>query len=117
MRIAIPVEDGKLCGHFGHCSEFTILETDAPGRQIVRSSTHRPPPHEPGVIPVWLAEQGAEVVIAGGMGQSAQMLLAQRGITVVLGAPGQTPEQLATAYLTGTLQAEVNTCDHGSCHK
>ena len=65
MRIAIPVEDGQLSWHFGHCSEFAILETDAPGRQIVRSSTHRPPPHEPGVIPVWLAEQGAAVAITG----------------------------------------------------
>ena len=27
-----------------------------------------PPPHEPGLLPKWLAEKGATDIIAGGMG-------------------------------------------------
>jgi hypothetical protein len=32
------------------------------------------PPHEPGVLPSWLHELGADVIIAGGMGQCASSL-------------------------------------------
>jgi predicted Fe-Mo cluster-binding NifX family protein len=73
---------------------------------------HQAPPHEPGLRPRWLHERGADVIIAGGMGQRAQQLFAQSGMTVVVGAPAETPEQLASAYLSGTLQAGENICDH-----
>ena len=117
MKIAIPVEDGRLGNHFGHCRNFEILETSSNGKEVVRRSTHEAPPHEPGVLPAWLAQQGADVIIAGGMGQGAQGHFARYGITVVLGAPSDTPEQLASAYLNGTLQTGGNACDHGTCHE
>jgi ATP-binding protein involved in chromosome partitioning len=46
------------------------------------------------------------------MGQRAQQLFAQNGITVVMGAPAEPPEHLATAYLNGTLETGDNICDH-----
>jgi len=52
------------------------------------------------------------VVIAGGMGQRAQQIFADHGITVLVGAPVDTPENLATAYLKGTLECGDNVCDH-----
>jgi ATP-binding protein involved in chromosome partitioning len=52
------------------------------------------------------------VIIAGGMGRRAQQLFAQNGITVVVGAPAETPEQLVSAYLSGTLETGGNLCDH-----
>jgi ATP-binding protein involved in chromosome partitioning len=112
MKIAIPVADGRLSAHFGHCEEFALLEADQQGKKIVNASVHRAPPHEPGLLPRWLHELGADVIIAGGMGQRAQQLFAQNGITVVIGAPVGPPEQLATAYLSGTLQTGDNICDH-----
>ena len=42
----------------------------------------------------------------------AQQLFAGNGITVVVGVPAETPEQLASAYLSGTLQAGEKICDH-----
>jgi len=71
-----------------------------------------PPPHEPGVLPRWLHEQGATHIIAGGMGRRAQDLFAQNGIRVIVGAPAGAPEELAAAYLAGTLVAGENVCDH-----
>ncbi|MBN2560249.1 MAG: P-loop NTPase [Phycisphaerae bacterium] len=112
MKIAVPVADGRLAAHFGHCEEFAILEADQQGKEIVSQSMHASPPHEPGLLPRWLHELGADVIIAGGMGQRAQQLFAQNGITVVVGAPAETPEQLASAYLSGTLQPGENICDH-----
>jgi predicted Fe-Mo cluster-binding NifX family protein len=71
-----------------------------------------PPPHEPGLLPRWLHEQGATVIIAGGMGQRAQGLFAENGIKVVVGAPAEAPDALVRAYLDGTLKTGGNVCDH-----
>jgi len=112
MKIAIPVAQGRLSAHFGHCKQFAILEVDGQNETAFKKSVHDAPPHEPGLLPRWLHELGADVIIAGGMGQQAQQLFAQNGITVVVGAPAETPEQLATAYMAGSLRAGANTCDH-----
>jgi len=112
MKIAVPLAAGCLASHFGHCEEFAILEVDEQSKQILNTSAHKPPAHEPGALPRWLHEQGANVIIAGGMGQRAQQLFAQNEIAVVVGAPSETPEQLASAYLNGTLRTGDNICDH-----
>lgn len=112
MKIAIPLEAGCVSMHFGHCREFVVYEVDEENNTILGKTTHKPPSHEPGALPRWLHELGADVIITGGMGQRAQQLFAQNGISVVLGAPAESPEQIATAYLNGTLQAGENVCDH-----
>lgn len=110
MRIAIPLVEGKLCMHFGHCGQFALLDVEEGA--ITATTKLDPPAHEPGVLPRWLHEQGATVIIAGGMGQRAQSLFAEQGIQVVVGAPADTPETLVAAYLAGTLTTGQNTCDH-----
>ena len=112
MKIAIPMAEGKLCMHFGHCEQFALVEVDDAAKTITGTTYLTPPAHEPGVLPRWLHEQGANVIIAGGMGQRAQSLFAASGITVVVGAPGETPENVAAAYLAGTLEVGQNVCDH-----
>jgi len=112
MRIAVPLVEGRLSMHFGHCEEFAIVEVDEGTREILNSSKHQPPAHEPGALPRWLHEQGVNVIIAGGMGQRAQQLFAQNDIEVVVGAPSEAPEDLVSAYLEGSLQAGDNVCDH-----
>ena len=112
MKIAIPLVDGRLCMHFGHCEAFAMVEVDAAEKKILHTDKLTPPPHEPGVLPRWLHEQGANVIIAGGMGQRAQQIFADEGIEVVVGAPSDTPEELVTALVNGTLHAGENVCDH-----
>ncbi|NLH48993.1 MAG: P-loop NTPase [Myxococcales bacterium] len=110
MRIAVPTAAGVLCAHFGHCERFALLTVD--GGKIVDLSWLTPPPHEPGVIPKWLSQQGANVIIAGGMGSRAQGLFNQYGIKVLVGASNLSPEALVDQYLSGTLQTGENVCDH-----
>ncbi len=112
MMIAIPLAEGRLTAHFGHCEEFAIVEVAEETKEILNTSTHEPPAHEPGVLPRWLHELGASVIIAGGMGQRAQQLFAENDITVVVGAPVESPDHLVSAYLDGTLQSGANLCDH-----
>jgi len=112
MRIAIPVANGRLSMHFGHCEEFVLIDVDEQEKKITNQTMLKPPQHEPGVLPRWLHEQGANIIIAGGMGQRANQLFAQNEITVIVGAESGSPEELVTAYLNSTLQTGVNLCDH-----
>ncbi len=112
MKIAIPLVDGKLCLHFGHCEQFAVVEADAAAKKIVKVEKLTPPPHEPGVLPRWLGEKGVNLVIAGGMGGRAQQLFASQSIEVLTGAPVATPEHLVEAYFADTQQLGENTCDH-----
>lgn len=112
MRIAIPILEGRLSQHFGHCDTFAIVDTDGNPGQIVKRRDVAPPGHEPGVLPKWLHGEGVNVIIAGGMGQRAQQLFAQNQIEIVVGAPAETPENLVSAYLSKTLQTGDNLCDH-----
>jgi ATP-binding protein involved in chromosome partitioning len=112
MKIAIPVSYGQLSAHFGHCEQFALVEVDPSEKKIIGTEYAVPPPHEPGVLPRWLHEQGVDVIIAGGMGQRAQQLFAQNGIGVVVGARCQAAEEVVTNYLQGTLEAGMNPCDH-----
>ena len=112
MRIAIPLAGGKLAMHFGHCERFALVDVDIEKKQIVSREDVTPPPHEPGLLPRWLAERGANLIIAGGMGQRAQALFAESGIEVRVGARSETPERIAGDYLSGSLQTGENACDH-----
>ena len=112
MRIAIPLADGRLCMHFGHCEQFALVEVDEAAKNAGETELLTPPAHEPGVLPRWLHEQGATVIIAGGMGMRAQQLFSQNGIAVVVGASADTPDKIVSAYLDGALQTGDNICDH-----
>jgi len=52
------------------------------------------------------------VVIAGGMGQRAQLIFEEAGIQVICGAPTETPDIVVDSYLKGNLQTGDNACDH-----
>jgi len=110
--IAVPVVDGRLCSHFGHCQQFAFYEVDRELGRIESSRRLDPPPHEPGLLPRWLSRERAQVVIAGGMGQRARDIFDQHGIQVIVGAPMQQPHEVVQAYLDGKLTLEHNPCDH-----
>ena len=112
MRIAIPLAQGKLSLHFGHCDQFAIFDIDDSLKKVINRKDATPPAHEPGVLPQWLHENNVSVIIAGGMGQRAQQLFTQNDIKVVVGASSNTPEELVSAFLQDTLQTGDNICDH-----
>lgn len=114
LKIAIPMAEGRLCMHFGHCEEFAFVEVDETSKTIIKTETQIPPPHEPGVIPRWIASNGANLVIVGGMGPKAQEILHVMNVAVISGAPVDTPENLVKAFLSKTLACGINVCDHES---
>ena len=115
MKFAIPLANGKLAEHFGHCQVFAIINVE--GNKITNKEFLMPPPHEPGILPQWLSKKGANVVIAGGMGHRAIELFNMAGITVVTGAPSEEPETLVNNYLNNTLTIGNNLCAGGGVHQ
>lgn len=112
MRFSIPLANGKLATHFGHCAAFALIDIDSAEYSILHRENIDAPPHQPGLLPPWLAERGVNRILAGGMGQRAQDLFAAQGIEVTIGAPVETPEKLVMDFMAGTLTVGGNACDH-----
>jgi ATP-binding protein involved in chromosome partitioning len=112
MRVAVPVTDGKVSPHFGHCSHFGLFDVDEATKAIVRREVIASPGHQPGFLPAWLAEEGVSAVIASGMGSRAQTIFNENHIEVVIGALGDDPEKVVLDYVKGELTTGDNICDH-----
>jgi ATP-binding protein involved in chromosome partitioning len=117
MKIAVPAEDGVLSTHFGQCRQVILFTIDELTSQVAKEEVLTMPPHEPGVFPAWLSEQGADIVIAGGMGPRAVMLFTQAGVRVLVGAPAAPARQLVEDFLAGRLTSGANVCTHGPDHE
>lgn len=111
-RIAIPLAEGKLAQHFGHCEKFVLFDVDEEKKEIVNTTTVSPPAHQPGILPPWLAERGVDMIITGGMGSRAKSLFDAHRINVVTGAASDEPTTIVNQYLEGTLVTGENICDH-----
>jgi len=109
-RIAIPTSNGVLDAHFGHCSQFAMIDVE--NEEIKEIQFIDAPPHQPGLLPPWLAARGATDIIAGGMGQRAIQLFNEKGVNVFVGAPTMGVEALASGFLEGSLAFTANYCDH-----
>lgn len=111
MKFAIPILNGQITAHFGHCEKFAIVETNN-SNEVTNEGLIDPPVHTPGAYPRYLAEQGVDVIIAGGMGQKAQDLFAQNNIKVYLGLSAGTAKELVESYLNNELDTGDNLCTH-----
>jgi len=113
-KIAIPLAQQQPTPHFGAADSFLILEMDEDTGSLASKNMATPPPHERGVFPRWLRDQGVQAIIAGGMGPRAQAMLAGFGIDVAYGAEdGRDPEELAKAYMKGELPTTTAPCGGG----
>jgi predicted Fe-Mo cluster-binding NifX family protein len=111
MRIAIPVTDGQIPNHLGHCKSFLFAEVE---NGVVSKEVELPNPgHGPGgPPPAFVASQGVHQVLAWGMPPHAQGMFAQAGIKVQLGATGEARQALRD-FLAGTLKLTTEALDAG----
>jgi len=112
MKYAVPVSNGGICAHFGHCEQFALFDVDEVKKEITKKEFVQAPEHQPGLYPPWLAGQGVNCIIAGGMGMTAQNLFMNQGVKVVVGAMESDPEKAVLNHLSGNLATGGNTCDH-----
>src|SRR3989339_738544 len=114
-KIAIPLENGLLCEHFGHCQQFAIVEVE--NNVITNIHQETPPEHVPGLYPRWVAQFGVTDVIAGGMGQQAITLFNQQNINAFVGAPKKSAKELVQDFIDNKLVLTANYCNHDGGHE
>ena len=112
MKIAIPIVNGKVSGHFGHCEVFHLYNTNDESKEIIDMESIVPPAHEPGVLPAWLHELGANAIITGGMGLRAYQLFEENKIDVVAGVTTDDPKKAVLEYLSGSIESHGELCQH-----
>lgn len=113
MRIAIPVVDGKISAHFGRCEVFHLYDINDESKEISKPDAVESPRHQPGVLPGWLKELGANAIITGGMGQRAYQLFADKNIEVISGVKTDDPYQAVVDYLAGSIESSDELCQDG----
>ena len=102
--IVIPCEDGLVASHFGHARQCAFFRVDEQSGEIHEERVLDAPPHEPGRLPAWIAQEGGQVVLAGGMGGRAVQLFGQQGIEVIVGIQADSLRMLSmllSAFFTG----------------
>ncbi|MBN1149574.1 MAG: NifB/NifX family molybdenum-iron cluster-binding protein [Anaerolineales bacterium] len=127
MRIAISAEnknglDSPISHHFGRCPCYVLVDVES--NQVKSVQTIDNPyfaQHQPGMVPAFIQQQGANVMISGGMGWRAIEFFQQYGIQVATGGDG-TVGQTLDLYLRGQLTGAQPCNDHeghqheGDCH-
>ncbi|MDY6843753.1 MAG: NifB/NifX family molybdenum-iron cluster-binding protein [Thermodesulfobacteriota bacterium] len=109
MKVAVAADGSVVSQHFGHCRSYVIAEV-SDGRVISKTLIDSPG-HEPGFLPVFLAEKGVQCIISGGMGVRAQNLFTDKGIIVVVGASGSI-DRVLEDFVNDQLETGDNVCDH-----
>jgi len=116
MKIAIASDGNKVSGHFGHCEGFTMYEVEE-GKSLKKEFIPNPG-HKPGYLPVFLKEKDTNVIIAGGMGGTAQDLFIENQIEVVVGAQGLC-DDVIQQFIKGELKSTGSICSEhaheGNC--
>lgn len=107
MKIAVAGMGNTVAGHFGHCENFNIYETE--NGKIVSAKSIANPGHKPGFLPNFLGDMGVELIIAGGMGGGAVEIFNERKIEVIVGAEGDAKEAVER-YLRGELKSTGSIC-------
>ncbi len=108
MRIAISAEnqyglDSPVSPHFGRCPYYILIDVE--GQEVEAVTVVDNPyygKHAPGQVPGFIHGQGANAMLAGGMGRRAVSFFQQYGIEAVTGASG-TVRQALQSYLGGEL--------------
>ncbi|MGD9092173.1 MAG: NifB/NifX family molybdenum-iron cluster-binding protein [Anaerolineales bacterium] len=108
MRIAISTEDKKgldsrVSHHFGRCPYYVLVDVYQEEVQVVHAIDNPyARQHQPGMVPGFIHDKGADVMISGGMGRRAIGYFQQYNVQVATGASG-TVRLALERYLGGEL--------------
>jgi len=114
MKIAIATNQGMVSQHFGYSEVFTLYEVE--NNRIVDKKEVENPGHRPGVLPVFLANLGVNVIIVGGMGSGAIELFDARHIAIVTGASG-TIDSVIEKWMASELKSTGSICNEHQHHQ
>ena len=111
MRIAISTDGNFVSAHFGRCPSFTLIDIEE--GNVIRKDVIANPGHQPGAIPQFLHQKGAEYIICGGMGQRAVGFFDEFGIQTIIGIEGKIDEVIEK-LIKGELKGGESLCKPGA---
>ena len=107
MRIAFATEDNRgleaqVSSHFRIAPFFTFVDLDPDGEVVSVEVKENPfaQVHGPGLVPGFIRDEEADMVVAGGMGMRAAEFMRRVGVEPVVGAQGRVMDVLR-AILAG----------------
>jgi len=102
--------DSQLAFHFGRCRYYVFVDIE--NKKIKNVEVKENPfytSHQPGVVPRFIANEKADVIIAGGMGPRAIEWFEKLGVKSITGTSGKIKDVL-NDYLNGKLSKAIP-CD------
>lgn len=110
MKIAVTYENGEIFQHFGHTSQFKVYHSD--GKSILDSKVVDTNGSGHGALAGFLANEGVDVLICGGIGGGAIQALGEAGIQIFGGVSGDA-DSAVQALLAEQLEYNPNVrCSH-----
>ena len=116
MKVAIPCDgdemESEVSMHFGrarYCAFITIENGEIKKQEVLPLPSEG---HEYGDLPSFVKKNGADMIIAYGMGERAQMLFNEMGINVITGVRGKIKE-LVKMLIEGNLISDEKWKEHG----
>jgi predicted Fe-Mo cluster-binding NifX family protein len=109
MIIAISTDNKMVSKHFGRCEQYTIFETK--DNKIVLKMAVDAPGHEPFLMPKFVKEQGANILITDGIGPKSIDLFERLGIKTISGIEGNV-DDVINLFLKNKLNSSLNSCNH-----
>ena len=91
----------------------TVITVEFEGNQVISRHIIDNPGHHPGFLPQFLKEKKVNIIVAGGMGQRAQILFNENGIKAIMGIEGKVDEVIKKVA-AGTLKGEESFCKPGA---
>ena len=114
MKIAVTYENGNIFQHFGHTAAFKIYEVE--NGKIVSAQVTDTNGSGHGALAGFLAAQGVDVLICGGIGGGARFALMDAGIAIYGGVSGDADEA-AELFLNNALDYDpCARCSHHDHH-
>jgi len=116
VKIAFASEENRgldsyLAHHFGRCRYYVFVEVK--DGEVKNVETKRNPyfnSHVPGAVPQFIASEGANMILAGGMGPRALEWFKRLNIQPITGIAGKIRD-LLNDFLAGRLQQTAEPCD------
>ena len=96
--------------HFGRCPYYVFVEIeDGEIKNVEVKENPYFTSHVPGAVPQFIADEGAKVIIAGGMGPRAIDWFRRLGVQPITGVSGIIRDIL-NDYLVGEIQLGAEPC-------
>ncbi len=123
MRVALPLSEGKFSTHYGRAEELSLHDVDLATGNTLDLGLRLFPAEGTCNAAAWVAAQGVDILLVGGLGFGAAQGLGKAGVKVFAGFEETDARKVLESYLAGVAPArelapgESDCQGHGDDHE